>query len=126
MQFLFKTFKRFLIYKRYVTVSLTLIKLQYPGFTGTPGPSTNIQKGSIFRISLSVPFCVSSSIYCCETNHSNLSGLEHSHYLSWVFGLAGHWTVFTRGFSCSYGQMSGRAVVIWRLEGAGQPSSSLV
>lgn len=36
----------FLIYKRYVTVSLTLIKLQYPGFTGTPGPSTNIQKGS--------------------------------------------------------------------------------
>lgn len=47
MQFLFKTFKRFLIYKRYVTVSLTLIKLQYPGFTGTPGPSTNIQKGSI-------------------------------------------------------------------------------
>ena len=48
MQFLFKTFKRFffLIYKRYVTVSLTLIKLQYPGITGTPGPSTNIQKGS--------------------------------------------------------------------------------
>lgn len=80
----------------------------------------------IFRISLSVPFCVSPSIYCCETNHSNLSGLEHSHDLSWVFGLAGHWTVFTRGFSCSYGQMSGRAVVIWRLEGAGQPSRSLV
>ena len=80
----------------------------------------------IFRISLSVPFCVSPSVYCCVTNQSNLSVLEHSHYLSWVFGLAGRWTVFTRGFSCSYGQMSGRAVVIRRLEGAGQPSSSLV